>query len=113
MTPFGVNAGLNPIRYTTNVTKDDVIRDILPLFLYDTCFFFCANILLTLFSTLRLRAAQMFSIGLRSGLYDGHVRIRLGRCAWRSSRTSFDVCLGSLSCWKTQRCRPYILVALA
>src|SRR3954447_9573321 len=57
-------------------------------------FSFLATIALTLFSTPRLRIAQIFSIGLRSGLYEGHGRTRRRSRASRSSFTSFDVCLG-------------------
>src|SRR5437763_7908937 len=46
---------------------------------FDTLFF-VATILLTFFSTLCLRIAQTFSIGLRSGLYEGHGKTLPGRC---------------------------------
>src|SRR6185312_9064787 len=78
-------------------------------------FFFFATMALTFFSIFRLRIAQIkiFSIGLRSGLYDGQDKTRPGSFNSRSPRTSFEVCLGSLSCWKIQRRFPYILVALS
>ena len=50
------------------------------------------------------RIAQRCSIGLRSGLCAGHSSNSI--CFWiKNSFAFFDVCLGSLSCWKI-KCFP-------
>src|SRR3990170_619038 len=65
-------------------------------------FLFCATIFLTFLSTFLFKTAQTFSIGFKSGLYEGQERTLLGRRSSKSRRTSLEVCFGSLSCWKTQ-----------
>ena len=65
-------------------------------------FFFFATKFLIFFSTFPFNTAHTFSIGFKSGLYEGQGRTRLGRWSSKSRRTSCEVCFGSLSCWKIQ-----------
>ncbi len=52
-------------------------------------------------STRSFSSLHRFSIGFRSGDWLGHSKI-LKCFLWRDSLVALAVCLGSLSCWKTQ-----------
>src|ERR1043165_10096572 len=64
--------------------------------------FFFATKFLIFFSTFLFNTDHTFSIGFKSGLYEGQGRTLLGRCSFKSRRTSCEVCFESLSCWKTR-----------
>src|SRR6185369_2828278 len=82
MSSFGIDARLNPILHATDAINYDVFFDsslIILINLFFETFFFSAIIFLMCFSTLCFKIAHIFSMGLRSGLYEGQARTRLGR----------------------------------
>src|SRR6185369_14902467 len=86
MSSFSIDARLNPILHATDAINYDVFFDSLSFlpnntdkFIFRNLFFFCYHFFLTCFSTLCFKIAHIFSIGLRSGSYEGQARTRLGR----------------------------------